>query len=165
MGNVSKNYDAEELAHPAIIERYGRERTAFAIKTYAPLLAEGQQRLREFVGSACVVNDYQWDKEYRSGGWEAIKKNDVLLKRLFINSGWRDFGNTFKRNLSPHYALCATDTKQSKYSSQELQDLILERQHELPFIVRMEDASATPGWTHIQYGHRYPGQHIQVFMP
>ena len=165
MGNVSKNYDVEELVHPAIVQRYGRDRAAFALKKYAPHLVEGQQRLREFVGSACVVNDYHWSKEYKDGGWDAIKRNEILRKRLFINSGWRDFANPFRRNLSAHYALCATDTKQGKYTPQDLQQMILDSPYEFPNVIRMEDAGKTRGWLHIQYGHRSPGQLIEVFKP
>lgn len=165
MEKVSKNYRIEELVHPAIIDRFGEARCAFRLKKSAPLLIEGVQRIREFVGESCIVNDYIWNTAYKQGGWNAIKDNSRLIKQLYINSGWRDMATPFRNNLSSHYAMRAVDIKQGKWSSDELQDLILENAHHFPHIVRMEKASATPGWNHFEFGHRFPGQQIEIFKP
>ena len=163
--NVSKNYDIRELVHPAIIDSYGVTRVAKYIKKYSPLMVDGQQTLREFVGAPCTVNNYHWNSEYKKGGWDAIKDNKVLLRQLRINSGLRDMRNPLNNGFSGHFFMCCTDSIQDKYSSIELQNLILEESRQHPYIVRLEDANYTNGWNHVQYGYRFPNQQIDVYKP
>jgi hypothetical protein len=158
---VSRNYIVEELVHPAYINQWGADKVAKYIQKYFPQMIEGQQRLREFVDAPVVVNNYHWDKIYKQYGWQGIQGR----KDLRINSGLRHIKHPLGKGFSGHYFGVCTDSQQDKYTSVELQDLILEESHRHPNIVRMEDANSTSGWNHNQFGHRLPGQQIEIFKP
>jgi len=159
--NVSKNYKVSELVHPAYIDQWGVDKVGKYIKKYFPDMIEGQQRLREFVGAPVTVNNYHWGSAYKQYGWKGIEGR----RDLRINSGLRHLSYPLGKGFSGHYFGICTDSQQDKYTSLELQNLILENIHRHPHIVRMEDAAYTPTWLHIQWGYRPHGQEIDVFKP
>lgn len=157
---VSKNYTAYELAHPAWIEEWGVVKVAQCLKRYWPYFVKGQQRLREFIGAPVTVNNYHWDKDYKKFGWDGIKDRDDLR----INSGLRHIQYPLNDYLSGHY-FGATDSIQDKYDPIDLENKILNNQERLPFIVELESHIHTPTWTHALHGRRQTGQSIKVFNP
>jgi len=148
--NVTDNFHIKELVHPKYIEEHGEKKMAKYLNIYNPWMGIGLENLKEQLGGiSIIVNDYLW--------------NDS--PNAFINSGWRHAKYPLRRSslLSGHYFALKTDCKIKGWSIKDLQEWILDNEHEHPNIVRMESHLDTPTWCDIQWGVRQVGQSIQVF--
>ncbi|MDA3854265.1 MAG: hypothetical protein PF444_08510 [Bacteroidales bacterium] len=159
---VSKNFSIFELVHPLYIEEHGQNKMVKVLQNLAAPMLQAIEDMKTFVsGETITVNNYMWDADYKSGGWEAIKDR----KDLYVSSGLRHFKDPVGAGMSAHYYMQAVDLKFRDRDIQELQQSILETPYLHPCIVRMEDPHYTRSWLHIQTQYRKPNELINVFKP
>ncbi len=137
---LTDNFDLEELVHPEIIERVGDRAADFLHPELPPTL----QLLRDKFGAIVVNGSY--------------------LGKTFTSSGLRLPKGAVGANLSAHKFGTAADLKFYATSPEEVQDYIVQNQAEFPTIRRMEAASVTVTWLHIEVTMIRKGD-IYIFKP
>ncbi len=137
---LSKNFSLIELVHPDIVERVGDRAADFLHPELVPML----QRLRDMFGSIVVNGQF-------NGG-------------TFTNSGLRLPNGTVGAKLSSHRFGTACDLKFTDTTPEEVQEYINDNQDDFPTIRRMENASVTITWLHIEVTGKRVGN-IYTFNP
>jgi len=162
---VSANLHVEEITHPWIIDKFGRERCRKVIQRSRWYLLDGFEHIRDLVGEPCTINNYMYDSAYKKAiksghqGYPAIKGR----KDLYINSGARIFNDPIGKALSTHYIWDTLDIKFKSAKPVAVQQAIMGDENAYPYILRMENAEVTKTWLHVEFGVRQSD--IDVFNP